>query len=278
MVGRYASREEIAEAANALLGKTAADISGNIENRTRRSRTRSKAAMSHLIETDYFGIKDNSRSEPDFVDAGIELKVTPLAVTGKGALLRQKERLKIGSVNYHETYEAVRWSDVDLLQHKLNDVLIIWYIHLEDTPRSEFPVVWWSFWSPSTEQEEQMQRDFERTWRVIAEGEELTTRMCEFLGTFSDNAGGFNKQDPLASDPKSFTRSHPTREVAQIRGWCIKQGQTGMLKVIEDATGLERMSRNGATGISRTRFEKLTKKHASGDIADFRTQRTLSDF
>lgn len=276
MVGQNATREEISDAADALLGKTAREISGNIDHRAEPDRDKSKQALSQLIETDYFGIPQNTRSEPDFTDAGIELKVTPLIPTGNGTLLRPKERLKIGSLNYSDAYEADHWTEVDLLRHKLDDVLIIWYVFQEGVPRSEYRVVWWTFWSPSDEQSRRMQRDFKRTRKVIAEGHELATELCEFLGTFSDNRGGFNKENPRQSKQGSITNSHPTREVAQIRGWCIKS--RSMKEVLEDATNQKRMSRHGATGISRSRLEKQMEERASGDVDNYRIQKTLGDF
>ena len=58
-----------------------------------------KAFFGHLFETNVYGYDINSTSAPDFLDAGIELKVTPYK-KNKDNTLSAKERLVLNIINY----------------------------------------------------------------------------------------------------------------------------------------------------------------------------------
>ncbi|MFB6207850.1 MAG: MutH/Sau3AI family endonuclease [Candidatus Nanohaloarchaea archaeon] len=260
-IGRDASRQEIEEACDALLCKTTEEISEAIHERTEADRAHSKAAISHLIEDDYFGIPQNTSEEPDFEEAGIELKVTPLHPNdSKGELLRPKERLVISMVDYNDIVEADHWTDVPALDKKLHDVLLIWYVHLEED-RSGYPIIWWTIWSPTEEQSEMIQEDFELIKEKVEEGERLRTRMGEFLGTCPKHNSNFIKENPEESESGALVGSHPTREYEQRRGWQIKT--SGMLDILEDACGIEREKRGRATGINRNRIWGLAEEKST---------------
>lgn len=57
-----------------------------------------KGGAGKMIEEDWFGIKNNNNAEPDFKEAGVELKVTPYYFNTKGR--RAKERLVCNIINY----------------------------------------------------------------------------------------------------------------------------------------------------------------------------------
>lgn len=60
-----------------------------------------KGRFGQRVEEFYFLIKNNSRSEPDFTDAKIELKITPLKKLKNGNLA-PKERLVCNIINFNE--------------------------------------------------------------------------------------------------------------------------------------------------------------------------------
>ena len=62
-----------------------------------------KGAVGTVIEESWFGYTPNSESEPDFPEAGVELKVTPY-VRGRSGI-RAKERLVCNIINYMEEYD-----------------------------------------------------------------------------------------------------------------------------------------------------------------------------
>ena len=57
-----------------------------------------KGGFGNLVQDVYFGLPANSSDEPDFPEAGVELKTAPLVASQKG--LRPKERLVCGIINY----------------------------------------------------------------------------------------------------------------------------------------------------------------------------------
>ena len=95
-----------------------------------------KGAIGTVIEEGWFGYKPNSESEPDFPEAGVELKVTPY-VMSKGNI-RAKERLVRNIINYMEEYE--RTFQTSSFWHKCNTMLIMSYRHIDDVPKGDLSV------------------------------------------------------------------------------------------------------------------------------------------
>ena len=62
-----------------------------------------KGRLGQILEDLYFDYKPNSISQPDFEKAGVELKTTPLKITNKG--LVSKERLVFNIINFNEEYK-----------------------------------------------------------------------------------------------------------------------------------------------------------------------------
>ena len=84
-----------------------------------------KGGLGNLLEEQYFGYKANSESEPDFPEAGVELKATPFELTQKGEY-RAGERLVLSMINYagpiaRELYDSHVW-------HKCKLLLLIYYL------------------------------------------------------------------------------------------------------------------------------------------------------
>lgn len=92
----YTTREAILKRAHEVIGIPLKDI-----DLTGRLST-GKGAIGTVIEESWYGYTPNSESEPDFPEAGVELKVTPY-VRGKNGI-RAKERLVCNIINYMEEY------------------------------------------------------------------------------------------------------------------------------------------------------------------------------
>ena len=107
------SPKSIEEYAKKLIGYTFEDIielnkkdskelnKGEIKENTslyygNRSR---KGGLGNLLEEIYFGYNANSISEPDFPEAGVELKVTPFEKKKNGSF-KAGERLVLGMISY----------------------------------------------------------------------------------------------------------------------------------------------------------------------------------
>lgn len=77
-----------------------------------------KGGAGKMFEEDWFDIKNNNKAEPDFEEAGVELKVTPYFFNSRG--LRAKERLVCNIINYEEEnledfYKSSYWKKNQLI-------------------------------------------------------------------------------------------------------------------------------------------------------------------
>lgn len=121
------SKESIENYALNLREKTFKDVLLNDPNITNEDRSllfeyynnpKSKGSLGQLIEKHFFFYDINSKSEADFNEAGVELKVTPYTKKANGNL-RAKERLVLTIINYMKDYEE---EDLEIIK---NDYKII---------------------------------------------------------------------------------------------------------------------------------------------------------
>ena len=95
-----------------------------------------KGAIGTVIEESWYGYTPNSESEPDFPEAGVELKVTPYVRTRKG--IRAKERLVCNIINYMEEYKLT--FETSSFWHKCSTMLLMSYEHKDGVPKGEFTI------------------------------------------------------------------------------------------------------------------------------------------
>ena len=95
--GRHYSEEEVKLIAQSAIGKTFKEIIDS-ELITIENNKIQKGSLGDIIEEALFGIEKNTESEPDFIDAGIELKVTPYK-RNKDNTLSAKERLVLNIID-----------------------------------------------------------------------------------------------------------------------------------------------------------------------------------
>lgn len=117
---RFLTKEEVRDVAIGSLGKTfreLADKNFNYNN---------KGTLGQLIERSVFNFANNSRPEPDFIDAGIELKSTPYKVNKNGTL-SAKERLVLCLIDYMREYKY-SFENSDFLRKNKN-IELLWYLY-----------------------------------------------------------------------------------------------------------------------------------------------------
>ena len=81
------TREQVQEIAKSLLGKTF----GELNNYQTKAELYNKGSHGHILEEDVYHYGINSKSEPDFAEAGVELKVTPYKINKNGNYLQKKD-------------------------------------------------------------------------------------------------------------------------------------------------------------------------------------------
>lgn len=103
-----------------LLNKSLRDVLGDVE-----VTYRGKGKLGQVLEDLYFQYAPNSNPEPDFKEAGVELKTTPLKISG-GKMV-SKERLVFNMIDYHD--EHSRTFATSNFWNKNSLLLLMFYLH-----------------------------------------------------------------------------------------------------------------------------------------------------
>jgi len=203
----YKNEEALMYKARQAEGKTFGEIdkSGRIENE------KSKGQLGQIVEESFFGYEINSKSEPDFANLGIELKVTPVK-RNKNGTLTAKERLVLNIINYHleaETsfYESSFWK-------KNEEILMMFYEWIPDIKRADYQILKSYLHNFSEEDLEIIKQD----WHLITEkikaglAHELSEADTNYLAASTKGAN------------KNSLRSQPfSDQMAMQRAFSLKQ-------------------------------------------------------
>ena len=134
--GRHYSREEIAVIIASAIGKTFNEIN-NLTYITIDESKVQKGSFGSIVEEALFGIESNVDSSPDFIDAGIELKVTPYK-RNKDNTLSAKERLVLNMIDYMDEYKHD--FETSHFWYKNNTLQILWYLYEENKNKLEYKI------------------------------------------------------------------------------------------------------------------------------------------
>lgn len=135
------SAESIRDYSKKLIGKSLEDAVGkyNLDDAV------NKGKLGLLVEEHFFQYRPNSNQDhdPDFTEAGVELKVT--GVIRKGASYRAKERLVLTMINYVGLADEA-WETSTFLK-KCQLMLLLFYLYEKSLPASQrkfvmSPVLW----------------------------------------------------------------------------------------------------------------------------------------
>lgn len=118
----YETKKEILIKSKEAVGKSF----GEIDLYDRLSNEKNKGNLGHIIEESFFEYEVNSRSEPDFIEAGVELKVTPFKLN-RNKTYSAKERLVLNMINYMTEgfttfYKSSFWK-------KNSTILLMFYLY-----------------------------------------------------------------------------------------------------------------------------------------------------
>ena len=216
------SVSSIYEFAMKLTGKSLAEavqLPEGIEN------IRNRGDLGSLVEKYYFEHVPPNNSDPDFKEAGLELKTT--GVLRKTQNYRAKERLVLTMIDY-EGIAVENW-ETSSLYKKCRLMLVLFYLYakevavinrrfvleplLYEIPLSDIP---------------QIRRDWEFIRQRVLDGKahELSEGDTYYLGACRKGSGG--KKEKLREQPFSNER-------AKARAFSFKQGYLN--KLIEGHTG-----------------------------------------
>ncbi|WEB80845.1 Sau3AI family type II restriction endonuclease [Vagococcus lutrae] len=204
------SVSDILEASDKLEGKSL----GELDKRGWLQNGGNKGRIGNMIQSDYFGIPANSDRGADFNYHGIELKVTPVKKAKTGKLYSSKERLVLGMINYMKDYKI---DFIDSLPNKKTKrMLLIFYLHEENTQVNEFKILKSVLFNLPEEDKGIVKTDYEQIISMIKSGRahEITEKDQKYLGACTKGQG---KGKDLVKQPFSD-------EDAKSRAYSYKVG------------------------------------------------------
>jgi len=212
--------------AKKLVGQTLDEaISGTILSAMNKE---DKGTFGHILETCYFGINPGNSQNPDFKEAGVELKSTPLKMTKKG--LVSKERLVMNMIDYmkleNETWETSSFLKKNAL------LLLVLYLH-EKGRKSvlDYMIKAVGLWKYSAEDLKIMRDDWLKIQKMVKEGKahELSEGDTFYLGACrKGHKEGPRKQPKSEIGAKQRAFSLKQRYVNEMINALLKREQSGI--------------------------------------------------
>lgn len=222
--------KSIVEYAHKLVGKTLRDVTDAPELDDPRRR---HGSFGNAVEEYFFKYPINSDSAPDFADAGLEVKATPVKEVrrGKRKELVAKERLVLGKIDYHsvvdETFETSH------VMQKCSDMLLISYLYEKDKNPVDYIVEAVAEWGIPQKDLPQVRADWETVVNKVRNGhaEDISGSDTLYLEACTKSAKGADRT------------SQPFSEVpAKPRAWALKASYMTAVqrKIIDDMQEIPR--------------------------------------
>ena len=204
------SSDSIIEFAKKLKNKKLRDVCGeSIEKHGYKG----KGNFGQILEKYYFGYEPNSDAAPDFSEAGIELKSTPLKTLKDGSF-RSKERLVLNIINYLEVHKEAFESSTFLKKNA--HLLLIFYLFEKGQDILDQEIKLIASWQYPEEDLQIIKQDWEVINNKIKSGKahELSEGDTFYLGacTKGSTAASSFRPQPFSS------------EMAKQRAYSLKQG------------------------------------------------------
>ena len=155
-----------------------------------------KGGLGQLVEKYYYGYEPNSDPRPDFPEAGVELKTTPLR-KNKADDLAIKERLVCDMIDFCQVVNVS--FEESLFYKKSLLMLIIFYLHVKGRDLRDLEFVFSVLWRLSEKDLLIIRHDYEVIINKIKSGKahELSEGDTMYLGACRKG----QKDDPLRNQP-----------------------------------------------------------------------------
>ncbi len=172
-----------------------------------------KGNFGQILEKFYFGYEPNYDAEPDFKEAGIELKSSPLK-TLKNGEYRSKERLVLNIINYLEVHKEE--FETSSFWKKNAHLLLVFYLHDRDLDLLDYLIKLVDGWQYPNEDLKIIKQDWEFINQKIKDGKahELSEGDTFYLGACTKGSTAL----------KSYRDQPFNSEKAKQRAYSLKQG------------------------------------------------------
>ena len=204
--GRLYSREEIEVITKSALGKSLNDLI-KAEVITIEDKEANKGGLGQLIEKYLFGMENNSDSEPDFMPAGIELKVTPYRKLKNGKL-SAKERLVLNIIDFENEYKnEFRNSH---FWYKNNKIQLLWYLWEPGKDKKDYKITHEKLLELALNEDlNQIEKDWNTIINKIKEGKahEISEADTMYLGACTKGANSLSVRKQPFNDIPAMQRA-----------------------------------------------------------------------
>ena len=246
---RLYNKQEIEIISKSAIGKSIEDIMKE-EVVTIDNSGVNKGGLGQLVEQYLFGIQNNSESEPDFMPAGIELKVTPYKQI-KGGKLSAKERLVLNIINYID-----EWKNDFKDSHfwfKNNTIQLLWYLWEPNKDNKKFKITHEKLLELAKNEDlEQIEEDWNYIIQKIKDGKahEISEADTMYLGACTKGANASSKREQPFNDI-----------LAMQRAFCFKTSYMTQLvrKYIGDYSDVEKVLKETKDTFSQYVSEVVNK-------------------
>lgn len=201
---RYLSEKEILEITKNAMHKTFGEF-GLDEKYSGRN----KGGLGVFVEENIFKYPANNDDNPDFINAKIELKVTPIKKNSNGTI-SSKERLVLNKIDYKE--EATKDFKTSSFYHKNRRLLIWFYLYSIGIHPSQFEIT--DYYLLEIENSLQY-KIIERDWNIIhskiisGKAHEISESDTEFLAACTKGANSETLVEqynsPIKAKPRAYS-------------------------------------------------------------------------
>jgi DNA mismatch repair protein MutH len=174
-------KDSIYSYAKMLVNKTLRTETSSPEEFENVHKKEVKGKFGQYLEKYYFGLENNSRSEPDFKETGIELKSTSLKKLSNNKL-SPKERLVLNIINFNEITKET-WENSHFLE-KNKLILFVMYLFDKDKSFLDYLIKYVHLWELKDTDKEIIRQDWEKIVNKIKENKahELSEGDTLYLG------------------------------------------------------------------------------------------------
>lgn len=192
-----------------------------------------KGGYGTALERYYFGYEPNSRPEPDFAEAGIELKATPLKTVRQK--LVAKERLVLGMIDYLAVVSE-EWGTSSFIKKNAH-LLLVFYLHETGSDPRDYIVKIVRMWDFPADDLEVIRRDWETIVKKVRAGlaHELSEGDTFYLAACTKSSHS-SKRRPQPFSP----------EPAKPRAFSLKASY--MNTIIDDSLNLKHVASSEVAG------------------------------
>jgi DNA mismatch repair protein MutH len=246
---KYTDINDIYLKATELKGKTF----GEIDKQGRLDNHFNKGGYGHVIEESHFGYSINSDRNPDFNEAGVEMKVTPIK-KNKNGTYSAKERLVLNIINFNtEITKTFRESDF----WKKNEILLlIFYLYNKELSRTNQKIIDSLIYKYPESDFKIIKNDWQHINNKIKAGKahELSEADTMYLGACPKGA---NKANGMIVQPNSYIK-------AMRRAYAFKQSyMTSLVRKYVKGNETNKRIISKPSDLEKHSFEQLIKKKLS---------------